>query len=92
LKIEPFRLIGTGTVAIVILLLLTVLQQGFAPFEFYRSHVEETSIPVEGEIGRDVGRLLWGDRQLDMIALAFLLFVTATGCAGILGSEREDSI
>lgn len=91
MRIGSFRLIGAGTVAIVTLLLLIVLQQGFTPFEFSQSHIEKTSIPVERDIGRNVGRLLWGDRQLDMIALAFLLFVTATGCASILRSKGEDS-
>jgi hypothetical protein len=91
LRIDPLRIIGSATIAIVALLLLILLQQGFTPFEFCQFNVEETLIPVGGDIGRETGRVLWGDRQLDMIAMGFLLFVTATGCTSVLRFEREDT-
>ncbi len=91
MRIGLLRIIGSGAVVIVAFLLFVTLQQGFAPFEFCQFHIEETSIPIEGDIGREVGRVLWGERQLDMVAIGFLLFVTATGCTCILRSEREDT-
>jgi len=91
LRIETLRLTGLVAAIIVTLLLLIFLQRGFTPLEYCTFNIEETSISVEEDVGRGVGQVLWGERQLDMIGMGFLLFVTATGCISVLRIEREES-
>ncbi len=73
------------------LLLLPILEHGFAQFEPDSSKIGGMLVALEGEIDYEVSRVLWGYRQLDLLAVAFLLFVTAVGCTSILWREGEES-
>lgn len=85
------RISGLIILTIMAYLLLSVIQQNFTPFEYAVFPIDNSLVPVNGEIGLGVSYILWGQRQLDMIVLAFLLFITAACCTVILGSERSET-
>lgn len=80
------RIFGTLAAIMLIGLFAIIFQQDFAVFEFHQLG-SSALIPVDGEIDNAVSRVLWGNRQVDVIVLALLLFVTGVGCAGILRPE-----
>lgn len=80
------RIVGTLAAIVLVGLFALIFQQGFVVFEF-RQFGDDAFLSVDGEIGDAVSRTLWGDRQVDVIVLALLLFVTGVGCAGILRPE-----
>lgn len=84
------RIYASIIMIVVVCLLFVMIQLDFPCFEYAQSPVHETLVPVEGEIGREVSSALWAQRQLDLIALAFLLFVTAAGCSTTLRIGREE--
>jgi len=90
LRMDPSRFLGFTIIVIVSFLLLVLLQQEFTPFGYCQFNIEDMLVSVDGDIGFETGRVLWGNRQLDVIALGFLLFVTAAGCISVLRSRRED--
>jgi len=47
-------------------------------------------VPIEENVGQEVSATLWGQRQLDLIALAFILFATATCCRAMLRVEERE--
>lgn len=90
MRIERLRLLGTIVAAVMGFLFLLILQEAFQPFEHARYPIEETMIPVDGEVGRAASGVLWAQRPLDMIVLAFLLFVTAACCSVMLRAEAGE--
>jgi hypothetical protein len=90
MRVELLRIFGTLVAALTLILFLMMTQQGFVPFEYVKFPINETMIPVNEEVGEAVSYTLWSQRQLDMITLAFLLFVSASCCATILRMEKSD--
>lgn len=90
MRVELLRIFGTFVAALTLFLFLMMAQQGFVPFEYAKFSINETMVPVNGEVGKAVSYTLWSQRQLDLIILAFLLFVSAACCATILRMEKGD--
>ena len=87
MKVDRLRILGTLVAALTLFLFLLMAQQDFAPFEYAKFSIDETVVPVN-EVGTAVSYTLWGQRQLDLIILAFLLFVSAACCATVLRMEE----
>lgn len=90
MRVGLLRIFGTLVAALTLFLFLMITQQGFVPFEYTKFSINETMVPINGEVGKAVSYTLWGQRQLDMIILVFLLFVSAACCATVLRMERGD--
>lgn len=90
MRVDLLRILGTLVAMLTLFLFLLMTQQDFVPFEYAKFSINETVVPVNGEVGKAVSNTLWGQRQLDLIILAFLLFVSAACCATILRMERGD--
>lgn len=84
------RISGTLAALLLVALFILVFQQGFTVFE-YRPSGDDALLPVDGETGGAVSRVLWSDRQGDVLVLALLLLVTGVGCAGVLRPEQGDA-
>jgi hypothetical protein len=89
MRVELLRILGTLVAVFALFLFLMTTQQGFVPFEYTKFSINETMVPVN-EVGEAVSYTLWGQRRLDMITLAFLLFVSAACCATVLRMEKGD--
>ena len=87
MRIDLLRILGTLVAVLTLFLFLTMTQQDFVPFEYAKFPVNETMVPVN-KIGDAVSYTLWSQRQLDLIILAFLLFISAACCATILRMEK----
>jgi len=90
MRVESVRIFGTLVAILTLFLFLMITQQDFVPFEYAMFSVNETLVPFDGEVGEAVSYTLWGQRRLDMIILAFLLFVSAACCATVLRIEKGD--
>ena len=90
MRFDRLRIFASIVAATLLFLFLSVVHQGFTVFEYTPSGVEKTLIPVSGEVGHEVSQVLWGHRQLDLIVLAFLLFITGACCSSILRVERGE--
>ncbi len=80
-----------GIIAIIasIVLLFVLVQPQFPQQGFLRFPTNMTLTPIQEAIGQEVSAVLWSQRQLDLIALAFVLFATATCCRAMLREEEE---
>ena len=87
MRIDLLRILGTLVAVLTLFLFLMMTQQDFVPFEYARFPVNETMVPVN-KVGDAVSYTLWSQRQLDLIILAFLLFISAACCATILRMEK----
>ena len=90
MRVELLRIFGTLVAVLTLLLFLMMTQQDFVPFEYAKFPINETMVPVNEELGEAVSYTLWSQRQLDLITLAFLLFVSAACCATVLRMEKGD--
>jgi len=90
MRVELLRIFGTLVATLTLFLFLVMTQQDFAPFEYAKFPVNETAVPVDEEVGEAVSYTLWNQRRLDMITLAFLLFVSAACCATVLRMEKGE--
>jgi len=88
MRVDRLRILGTFIAALTLFLFLMMTQQGFVPLEYAKFPINETMVPVN-EVGDAVSYTLWGQRQLDMIILVFLLFVSAACCATVLRMEGD---
>ena len=86
MKINRLRIIGTVFTVLLLFLVLCFSTPDFTVFEFSPSNMDkmDTLTPMSSEISRDISRILWGSRQLDLISLGFLLFVAGVCCSSIL--------
>lgn len=86
MKIDRLRIMGAVFAVLLLFLLLSFSTQGFTVFEYAPTNMDkvDTLTPISSEIGRDISEILWGSRQLDLIALGFLLFVAGVSCSSIL--------
>ena len=90
MRVTLFRI--SGLIFIVFIIFLTVITtlQDFTPFEYAVSSFEETLVPAN-QVTEAVSFTMWNQRQLDLIALSFLLFISATCCVAILRIEKGES-
>ncbi len=84
------QLVGFTATALLFLLFLSVIHQGFPVFEYASPDVAMRLISVDAAVGPEVSRVLWSHRPQDVIALAFLLFTAGSGCACILRRQRGE--
>lgn len=89
MRVESVRIFGTLVAVLTLFLFFMMTQQDFVPFEYAKFSINETMVPVN-EVGEAVSYTLWGQRQLDLMTLAFLLFVSAACCATVLRMEKGD--
>jgi len=84
------RVGGILLIIAIVYLFLSNIQQGFKPFDYVIFPIEDSLVSTEKEIAQSVSYSLWEQRSLDVILLAFLLFVASACCASIL-SPRGDA-
>jgi hypothetical protein len=86
MKVGWLSVFGLATAVALIFIFLIVIQQQFPQQGFLQL------VSVEEDVGQEVSATLWGQRQLDLIVLAFVLFATATCCRAMFRvEEREDT-
>ena len=88
MRVDRLRFFGSIVAAVLLFLLLSLVHQGFTVFKYAPSGMEKALIPVGEEVGREVSQVLWEHRQLDLIALAFMLFITGACCSSLLRAQR----
>ncbi len=91
MRVDRLRVLASALVVLLAVVVVTLLQRGFTPFEYARFPVNATLVPLDSDVGLHVSVTLWSDRALDLIVLAILLFTTATCCATMLRPERRDT-
>jgi len=84
MKIGWLRVFGLAIAIALAFVFFTVIQQHFPQQRFQQFPINMTLIPIEEDVGQEVSTTLWAQRQLDLIALAFILFATATCCRAML--------
>jgi len=87
------RLFRASITFIVIALSLFVISSlvNFRPFEYALNPVIDGFRPVDEGGTREAASFLWGFRQLDAIALAFLMLGSVVCCSAIIGEEEAGS-
>lgn len=88
MRVDRLRVFGSLAAALLLLLFLSIINQGFTVFEYAPLEVEQRLVPVGEDVGQEVSRVLWRNRQMDLIVLAFLLFTAGSCCSCILRHER----
>jgi len=87
------RLFRVSVTLIVIVLSLFIVNSiaNSSPFEYASDQVTNGFMPDgEGE-RREIAYFLWSFRQLDAIALAFLMLGSVACCSAIIGEEETSS-
>lgn len=90
MKIEWIKVPSLAIVVLAILVFSTIIvSYGFPTFKY--ALPSEELIEVEATaIGPEVGRFLWTNRSIDLIAQAFVLFAAAVCCLALLrGREKK---
>ena len=87
------RLFRASVTLIVIALSLSIINSiaDSRPFEYALDPVIDGFRPVDGGGTKEVASFLWGFRQLDAIALAFLMLGSVVCCSAIIGEEEAGS-
>ena len=89
MKIEWLSILGLTIVIALTFVFFEVNPQQFQQPGFLQQSINMTAISVQTDVGQEVSTTLWGQRQLDLIVLAFVLFATATCCRAMLRVEEE---
>lgn len=90
MKLRLFRASVT-LIAIALSLFITKAIANSRPFEYALDPVIDGFRPIYEGGTRDVASFLWGFRQLDAIALAFLMLGSVVCCSAIIGEEEAGS-
>ena len=90
MRIERLRFLAFIVAILMAYIFFTIIQHLFKPFEYANFPIDETLIPIDGDVGPGVSSVLWSKRQLDLIALATLVFVTAACCTTMLRPEKGE--
>lgn len=92
MKIGWLPVFGLAVAVALTFVFLIVAQYEFPQQGFRQFPINMTLVPIEENVGQEVSATLWGQRQLDLIVLAFVLFATATCCRAMFRvEEREDT-
>lgn len=86
--IRLYRL-GSVVIGLLLLLLFLTLPPAFTPFDYVTP--EKPLLPLTEDGNAALSRVLWIDRQLDVMVLALLLFVTGIGCTTLLRSTQGEA-
>jgi len=90
MKVEWLPVFGLVVVIALTSVFLIVVQHDFPQQRFQQFPINATLVSVEEDVGQKVSQTLWAHRQLDLIALAFILFATATCCRAMLRVEERE--
>lgn len=82
-------MLGSVIVGLFILMLFIILPPSFTTFEYVTS--EKQLLPLTEDGNAALSRVLWIDRQLDVMVLALLLFATGICCATLLRTDRGEA-
>lgn len=82
-------MLGSVIIGLFLLLLLILLPPVFTPFAYVAPDKPLRPLTEDGNAA--LSRVLWIDRQLDVMVLALLLFVTGIGCATLLHPNPGDA-
>lgn len=90
MKIEWIKVPSLAIVVLAILVFSTIIVgYGFPTFEYALPSEELIEVETTA-IGPEVGRFLWTNRSIDLIAQAFVLFAAAVCCIALLrGGEKK---
>jgi len=92
MKVGWLRVFGLATAIALTFIFIIVIQQQLPQQGFLQYPINMTLVSIDEDVGQEVSATLWGQRQLDLIVLAFVLFATATCCRAMLRvEEREDA-
>ena len=86
MKSYPPRVLGSVIVGLVVLILFIILPLSFTTFEYVTP--EKQLLPLTEDGNAALSRVLWIDRQLDVMVLALLLFITGICSAALLRPDR----
>lgn len=86
MKSFPPRVLGSVIVGLLVLILFIILPVSFTPFEYATS--QKQLLPLTEDGNAALSRVLWIDRQLDIMVLAMLLFITGICSATLLRTDR----
>ena len=89
MRIEWLSILGLTIVIVLTFVFFEVTPQQFQQQGFLQHPINMTAVSVQTDVGQQASATLWGQRQLDLIVLAFVLFATATCCRAILRVEEE---
>ena len=81
-------LLGSVIIGLLLLLLWIIFPPIFAPFTYVAP--DKPLLPLTEDGNAALSRVLWIDRQLDVLVLAVLLFVTGVGCATLLRPNQGE--
>lgn len=84
MKVRWLRIFGLTVTIALASVFFTLVQQRFPLFEYAQFPISTMMISIKEDVGQEVSSTLWTRRQLDVIALAFVLFATATCCRAML--------
>lgn len=87
MKIGWLPIFGLAVAVALTSVFFIVIQYEFPQQGFQQFPINMTLVPVKENVGQEVSATLWGQRQLDLIVLAFVLFATATCCRAMLRVE-----
>jgi len=90
MKIGWLPVFGLAVAVALTSVFLIVVQYEFPQQGFQQFPTNMTLVPIEENVGQEVSATLWGQRQLDLIVLAFILFATATCCRAMLRVEERE--
>ena len=84
------RLFQISMVFIAVALILFIARSiaSFKPFEYALGPVTDGFRPADEGGTRGAASFLWGFRQLDAIALAFLMLGSVVCCSALVGDEE----
>jgi hypothetical protein len=82
-------MLGSGVIVVLLLLLFIIRPPVFTPFNYVAPEKSLLLLTEDGNAA--LSRVLWIDRQLDVMILALLLFVTGIGCATLLRSNQGET-
>lgn len=89
MKVGRLSVFGLAAAITLAFIFFTLIQQQFPQQGFLQYPANVTLISVQEAVGQEASATLWTQRQLDLIALAFVLFATATCCRAMLKEERK---
>ncbi len=86
MRVDWPRIIGLALVLGVFAVILLIASYKFPLFSYVEA--PRTVVPA-GEADRGLCGVLWGRRQMDLLAQAVLLFAATASCVAILRGERR---
>jgi hypothetical protein len=83
------HMLGSVVISLLLLLLFIIISPTFPHFDYVVP--EKQLLPITEDGNAALSRVLWINRQLDIMVLALLLFITGIGCATLLHSTQGET-